>query len=124
MYYIQETIWLYGEYEHNRIIKFSYNKEELIPECEKLNKELEYHENILETKITPVYGKFFESLKSRNEEIIFLNQFPIFEEFKKYFYYRENGSIWGIRNYHKFKFEIKEIKKSLSIFDNFDSSDI
>lgn len=124
MYYIQETISYYGDYEYIRIIKFSSTREDLLSEYESLSKEATYHQEVINTKILPIYGKLFESSMTKLEQTEFLKNFPISKELKKYFNYRDDGSIWGIRNEHHFKYDIKQTQPPLTIFDDFDSSDL
>ncbi len=66
MYYIQETISYYGDYEYIRIIKFSSTKEDLLSECKSLNKEAAYHQEIINTKNT---SKIYEIRKFQNFSI-------------------------------------------------------
>ena len=124
MYYIQETISYYGDYEYIRIIKFSSTKEELLSECESLNKEATYHQEVINNKVLPIYGKIFKTSVIKDEIDEFLKKFPISDELKKYFNYRDDGSVWGIRNEHHFKYDIKQTQTPLTLFDDFDSSDL
>ncbi len=120
MYYIKEIISYYGDNEISNPVAFSFNKEKLEIKCKKLNDTAKENEFILKTQIKPL----FENLCSKNRQKFTKKGIVPTKNQEKYLKYDINGDIYGFRDDHTFIYEVKEVKKPFTIFDDFDSGDI